>query len=110
MFLSPVTPRAVADAGLDARYFFFHGRSGRRYLFTRTDHAGLADFGEGVAICVAGGQVMRAGEIGAIAAMPRPAWLHRPAYYVHLLAASAEGRRAVAEDLGPETAAWRLAA
>ena len=110
VFLSPVTPRTVADAGLAARYFYFGGRSGRRYLFTRTDHADLSDFGEGVAICVVAGQIVWSGEIAALAAMPRAAGLNRPAYYVHLLAASAEARRDVAEDLGPQAVTFRLAA
>ena len=110
MLLSPVTPKTVVAAGLSARYFYFDGRSGRRYLFTATDHAGLSDFGDGVAICVVGGQVVWAGDCATLAAMPRAAGLNRPAYYVHLLASSEAAREAVADDLAPEPVTYRLAA
>jgi hypothetical protein len=110
VILSPVAPRTLADAGLASRYYYFSGRSGRRYLFTATDHRSLEDFGEGVAICVVGGQVIRSGEVSAVARLPRTAGLNRPAYYVHLLAASPGERAAIAEDLAPETLHYRLAA
>jgi hypothetical protein len=89
--------RAALAAGVPARYRYWCGRSGRRYLFTCTDFSDLAHFETGVAIAVMAGRIIWTGEIPAPAtAPPRDA-----AIYVHLLACTLEERRAVMEDLRP---------
>jgi len=111
VLLSSVAPRTAAAAGLAARYLYWCGRSGRRYLFTSTDHASLADFGDGVAIAAVNGRLVWAGEVADLARMPKAAGLSPPAFYVHLLAATPEERRAVVDDLKPaEAGHLRLAA
>jgi hypothetical protein len=111
VLLSSVAPRTAAAAGLASRYLYWCGRSGRRYLFTSTDHASLADFGDGVAIAAVHGRLVWAGEAADLTRLPRAAGLSRPALYVHLLAATPEERRVVIEDLRPvEARHMRLAA
>jgi hypothetical protein len=101
MTASPYFSSAADEAGLPGRYLYWYGRSGKRYLFTSTDCAGIGDFVEGVAIAVRGGSVVWAGQGSMLADMPRTAWLRGADLYVHLLAASSEERRATVEDLRP---------
>jgi hypothetical protein len=102
--VSHVSPAALA-AGVPARYRYWYGRSGQRYLFTATEVDGpldgFADFSDGVAIAVRDGAIIWSGDVGALACMPRTAWHRRADLYVHLLAATPEERRAVADDLRP---------
>ena len=99
---------AALEAGVPARYLYWYGRSGRRYLFTAaesgtgSDSGAMADFGDGVAIAVRAGAIVWSGDMAALAFMPRTAWRHRVDLYVHLLAATPEARRAVVEDLRPQ--------
>lgn len=93
--------RAALAAGIPARYLYWLGRSGRRYLFTSTEAGGLEDFLDAVAIVVSAGEITWSGEVAALAAAARPAGLPDGALYVHLLAATPEERRAVIEDLRP---------
>jgi hypothetical protein len=108
--LSPsFVPQAALAAGLPARYLYWRGRSGRRYLFTRTPVADLADFVGAVAILVVDGAVVFAGEPAA--AQAAAAAFERASAHVHLLAASPAARRAVIADLAPaEARVVRLAA
>jgi hypothetical protein len=92
-------PQAALAAGLPPRYLYWRGRSGRRHLFTRTDLAGVGDFGDAVAILVDDGEIVWAGEASAAACAAGP--LGRVGVHVHLLATSAAARRAIAEDLAP---------
>jgi hypothetical protein len=93
--------RAALAAGVPARYRYWLGRSGRRYLFTCTDVSDLAHFELGVAIAVMAGQITWTGDIATLAAMPASAPARNAAIYVHLLAATPEERQAVVEDLKP---------
>jgi hypothetical protein len=72
---------------------------------------GIGDFDEGVAIAVAAGRIVWAGDIGALHGRADTAALPRAAWYVHLLAATREARRDIVEDLCPvERCYLRLAA
>jgi hypothetical protein len=97
MVQSSSVSQAPTAAGVPARYLYWRGRSNRRYLFTRT--ATLADFAEGVAIAAVAGQIVWAGEIGQAGACIAN-W-GRASFYVHLLATTADERRAIVEDLSP---------
>ncbi len=103
--------QAALAAGVPARYLYWFGRSGRRYLFTCTEPGGVRDFAEGVAIVVAAGEIVWTGEVAALASPPRTARSHGTAVYIHFLAATADERNAVIEDLRPAAGAHvRLAA
>jgi hypothetical protein len=105
-----VSPVALA-AGLPARYLYWFGHSGQRYLFTCTSGSAIGDFEAGVAMAVASGRIVWVGEAAALARMPRDASPRRAAIYVHLLAATRDERRAVIDDLQPEAVGrLRLAA
>lgn len=101
---SPIVPRAALAAGIPARYLYWSGQSGRRYLFTCTSAAALADFDSGVAIAVSGERIVWAGDVTELARMPAGAPARRAAIYVHLLAATLAERRAVVSDLQPAEA------
>ncbi len=98
----PSVSLAAAAAGLPSRYVYWHGRSGRRYLFTAADRAGIGDFDEGVAILVYAGVILWAGEVGAVARTADLARLPGAGSYVHLLATNQKERSAVIEDLRPD--------
>jgi hypothetical protein len=109
--MSPHVSRAAVAAGVPARYVYWSGRSGRRYLFTRTGNDALPDFEEGVAIVASGNRTLWVGDATALALMPRDAAARRGTVYLHLLAATPEARRGVVEDLRPaEVPHLRLAA
>jgi hypothetical protein len=109
--LSPAVPRSVLAAAIPARFVYWSGHSGRRYLFTAVGREGIGHFDDGVAIAVAEGRIVWAGEIGALHGRGDTAALPRAAWYVHLLAATREERRDIVEDLRPvERSHLRLAA
>ncbi len=91
-------------AGFGDLYHYFRGRSGRRYLFSRIDVADLDDFGPAVAIAAepSGGERL---VIRAITLLEEPGDDRlgppddRCVVLVHLLADTADERRAVVEDL-----------
>ena len=111
MSLLPEFPRAALAAGLPARFLYWFGRSGQRYLFSCTGLSGAADFESGVAIAVSGTEIVWSGEIAELIALPKDAAARRAAIYVHLLASTLAARRAIVDDLRPEAhAELRLAA
>lgn len=99
--MSFAVSRAAAAAGVPPRYVYWSGYSGRRYLFTAAAPESVADFEEGVAIAVAEGRIVWAGEIAAFAFAPRSSRFSGAAFYVHLLADNAQERHAIARDLRP---------
>jgi hypothetical protein len=111
MSQSPQLPRVTLAAGLPARFVYWFGRSGRRYLFSCTGAGAAADFESGVAIAVSGGQIVWIGEVAEFSRMAEHSVPRRAEIYVHLLAATLAERRALIEDLRPEEAVrLRLAA
>jgi hypothetical protein len=106
---SPSPSRAALAAGVPARFLYWTGRSSRRYLFSCTGVAALADFEEGIAMAVRGERIVWVGEVAALARMPEQAGPRRAAIYLHLLATTAEEQRAVIEDLRPQLEFLRLA-
>lgn len=107
---SPEVSKAALAAGVPARYVYWSGRSGRRYLFTCLG-AAAADFDSGVVIAVRNDEVVWIGEAREYAVLPVSAVARRAAVFVHLLAPSLAARRAVIEDLRPEASnVLRLAA
>jgi hypothetical protein len=106
----PQLSRVAIAAGLPARYLYWFGRSGRRYLFTCTGGAAVADFESGVAIAVASGEIVWIGEIDMLRRMPQSARPRRAEVYVHFLASNAAERRALIDDLRPERQQLKLAA
>ena len=105
----PSASQAAMAAGLPPRYVYWHGHSGRRYLFTATDGRSIADFDEAVALRVENGRIGWAGHVREL--VTAPAAPPRAPIYVHLLAATPEEREAVIADLRPERSSpVRLAA
>jgi hypothetical protein len=98
---APQIPRAALAAGLPARFLYWVGRSGQRYLFSCTGLGGAADFETGVAIAVSGREIIWIGEVGELARLPKDAPARRAAIHVHLLAATLAERRAIIDDLRP---------
>lgn len=94
--------RAALAAGIPARYLYWTGRSGRRYLFTCMSLAAAADLEGGVAIAVSGEHIVWIGDVGELAHLPPEAPARRAAVYVHLLASTLAERRGVIWDLRPE--------
>lgn len=107
--LSDGGPPASAEiCGLGARYRFWAGESGRRYLFTAVPAAEIADFRDAIVVLArgnardgfAGVEVAdfgRTGEAARISArMEGDAGLTG---FVHLLAGSAAERQSIATDL-----------
>lgn len=102
MAMSSEVSQAALEAGVPARFHYFYGRSGRRYLFTSTGGDTVGDFSDGVAIAVRAGSIVWAGAVSAFEAMPATAWTRRAALYVHLIAATDAERRALIDDLRPD--------
>lgn len=98
---SPLPARAALAAGVATQFFYWSGRSGRRYLFSCTAGARIADFEEGVAMAVGGESIVWVGEVTALARMPLESAPRRAAIFLHLLAGTEEERRAVIDDLQP---------
>ena len=108
---SPNVCRAAIAAGVPARFVYWAGRSGRRYVFTCTGAMSLSDFEDGVAIAVSRGEIVWSGHVTALARMPADAAPRQAAIYLHLLATTLQARRAVIDDLRPaEPDRLRLAA
>jgi hypothetical protein len=101
VMLSSVVSRAAAAAGVPPRYIYWTGHSGRRHLFTAAGSGSIADFEDGVALAVDEGRIAWAGEVAALAVAPCGGRFGHMIFYVHLLARSAEERRAIIEDLRP---------
>ena len=111
MMRHPQVSQAALAAGVPARYLYWFGRSGRRYLFSCTGKAAAKDFESGVAIAVSNGEIVWTGDVQDFARLPANAAPRRTAVFVHFLAATLAERRAVIEDLRPEErAVLRLAA
>jgi hypothetical protein len=106
----PQVSRVALAAGLPARYVYWSGQSGRRYLFTCIGAGALADFDCGVAIAVSGGETVWIGDVTELAAMPAGSRARRAEIYVHLLASTLAERRAVIADMRPARQELRLAA
>jgi len=102
MTRSPHLSEVALAAGLPARYLYWFGHSGRRYLFTCMGADAASDCEGAVGIAVSGGQIVWIGEAAELARMDREALPRRAEVYVHLLAATLAERRAVIEDLRPE--------
>ncbi len=101
MSSTPSISQAALAAGIAARYLYWTGRSGRRYLFTCLDAAVAADLESGVAIAVEGERIVWVGEVSDLARLPHDAPERRATIYVHLLAATLAERRGVIWDLRP---------
>ncbi len=97
----PQLSRVALAAGVPARYVYWSGSSGRRYLFTCTGADALRDFESGVAIAVSGGRIAWVGDVTALARMPASAPERRAEIYVHFLASTLAERRAVIADMRP---------
>lgn len=94
-------PQSALEAGLPARYRYWAGRSGRSYLFTRTDAASLEDFRGAVLLAVRFGQVIWAG-CSAPEARRHATASRGTGLYVHLLAGSSAERQEIVADLEPD--------
>lgn len=96
-------PNSVLDAGLPARFRYWSGRSGGRYLFTHTDLAGLDHFDEAVVILVRFGRIIWAGmppdSEEKAAEMLGLARREGTEIYIHLLARTQDQREGIVEDL-----------
>ena len=108
----PLLSEEVSDlarrAGLGDRFLYWRGHSGRRYLFTAIACESLADFRSAVVILAEfrpdGRFVGRT--VTALDSAGRgwpPIVPAGQAAFVHLLATTAEDRRAVLRDLGSTT-------
>ena len=108
MSSSPIVSRAALAAGIPARYLYWTGRSGRRYLFTRMENNAAAELESGVAIAVSGERIVWIGQVAELALLAIDAPPRRAAVYVHLLAATLAERRGVMWDLRPAEAEGHL--
>jgi hypothetical protein len=104
--------RAALAAGIPARFLYWTGRSGRRYLFTCMSLENAAELESGIAIAVRGDHIVWVGDVSELAQLPPESPARHAATYVHLLAATLAERRGVIWDLRPveEPAPARLAA
>ncbi len=103
-------PQAASALGFGGRFRYFHGESGRRYLFTAIDPDSLQDYRNAVVIASDQksemsapifllGEVDRYGGRRGFGSSAKA--LKRMRIYVHLLASRAGDRREVLEDLRP---------
>ncbi len=101
-------PASAGTAGLGHRFHYWHGASGRRYLFTAVSGAELGDFRDAIVVLatkgpsgsLSGETVMLLGaEGGERAAIARRLADSRVVAFIHLLAPTEDGRRAVLGDL-----------
>lgn len=100
----PHVSQAALAAGIPARYLYWTGRSGRRYLFTCMNAADAAGLESGVAIAVDGERIVWLGQVEELARAP----VRGAAVYVHLLASTVADRRGVIWDLRPSECAGHL--
>lgn len=101
-------PKVAEELGLLDRYRYFDGKSGRRYIFTRMTASDLADCAGAVVIVPLQGKSAQ-GAAPVIGEVDRNGKFHglgaakaRRRYgdvFVHLLAGSAQDRKAVLDDL-----------
>ena len=100
---SGVSPDVVRGLGLESKFRYWRGASGRRYLFSAISARDLIDL-DNVVVLIPRADHDRAGWVGefraAAASAQFTALPDRPAF-VHLLARSENERRAVIEDLAP---------
>lgn len=99
---SPHISEVALAAGLPARYLYWFGHSGRRYLFTCVGVNAAIDCEGAVGMAVSGGQIVWIGEVAELARMDAEALPRRAEVYVHLLAETLAERRLIVEDLRPE--------
>lgn len=97
----PTISQAALAAGVPARYLYWVGRSGRRYLFTQMDSAAAAELESGVAIVVRSDEIVWIGEVANLAPLPNDMSGRHAEVYVHLLAETLAERRGVIWDLRP---------
>lgn len=96
-------PRIVLEAGLPARFRYWSGGSGRRYLFTSTDVEAVKHFDNAVVIVARYGRIVWAGQYA------EPEYGRSPMYqlsrragaqvFVHLLARDEVQRSEIIDDL-----------
>lgn len=92
-------PEAAIAAGIPARYRYWSGQSGRRYVFTRIPSRDAAEFAQAVLLVARGDVPIWA---GSALAWPDVNWASKDPsheFYVHLLAAGEPERHAIADDL-----------
>lgn len=100
---SSYVPHVTIAASLPARYRYWMGISGARYLFTLIDSRSLGDFEGAVALVARGRHILWVGQAAELVRYDESgAHEQGAALYVHLLAASAKDRRAVIADLRPD--------
>ena len=103
MQLKSSVPNIVLEAGLPARFRYWSGHSGARYLFTHTEPAALDHFDEAIVILVRFGRIIWAGHppAGRPAATELNALAQREGteVYIHLLARDAVRRERIIDDL-----------
>lgn len=102
-------PAAAQAAGLGARFHYWCGASGRRYLFTAVSPGGLADFHDVVVVIARrDGEVLAGLSIALLGSDADPerrlvaemlAADRRLCAFIHLLAPTAAHRRSVIDDL-----------
>ncbi len=96
-------PHSVLEAGLPARFRYWSGQSGARYLFTQTDLSAIAHFDDAIVIVGRFGRVIWAGHTPdyncASSDLAMLAGRDGSDLYVHLLARSADDRLQIIEDL-----------
>lgn len=102
-------PLAAEALGLGDRYRYFHGRSGRRYLFSAVSIDSLDDYRNAVLVLEPRAAPQGETEVAWIGEIDRygtrrgkplsPTRLKRMRAYVHLLASVARDRRDVLDDL-----------
>ncbi len=91
-------PAAAAAAGLGARFRYWSGGSGRRYLFTAIDSGALSDFvGAIVVVTLRDGTAAGTTRVGVCEA--GMAIADDEIAFVHLLSTTAAGRDVVLDDL-----------
>lgn len=106
-FVPDVTPTAARALGLEDRFRYCRGGSGRRYLFTAVAQDSVDDIGDAVVIMTVVGpggdqQVAWVGEVDAAGARRGRAVGAAGGTmrtFVHYLARSAEDRRRIVDDL-----------
>lgn len=104
----PTISQAAVAAGIPARYIYWTGRSGRRYLFTGMSDRAASGLESGIAIAVSGERIVWIGEVAELERLSDTAPARRAAVYVHLLAKDAAARRAVIWDLRPAENTFHL--
>ena len=96
-------PNIVLEAGLPARFRYWSGGSGRRYLFTKSDLEAVCHFDNAVIIVVRYGRIVWAGGLsgsqGEYAGLNEMSDRDGAQIFVHLLARDDTQRSQIIEDL-----------